>query len=371
MNEIQHIDFKKAETLFESRKTVMHTINFIYFLVFWTAFNSIMNFIPDNSVRILGLSLDICLMIDVLITNAPVAMIVIGLCINLLILSFFVYLAARIKKRELWAYKLALILYLLDTILIFAIPFEGKIGLFLMHLFIIWIMWSEIKEYSEYFKLEKNLYLPDWALSEKSYVLFVKKEDFELQSDSASQIIFYKKAVHCQEENKPFAAVEYYTQAINIWKNIPIVQNKDKDWYALALMNRAILGLSIRSRNNQAIMQDFLLAYINLKTVIKEDVQLQRRKKYKYSNYDFVSEYFAQCSYYLLFQISNYYNDNDFTLKYSNVLGFNVKTINALYLSIYNCCFQVFTTYKINTSNNAWALKIQNELPAKLNINKL
>jgi hypothetical protein len=305
-------------------------------------------------------------MIDVLITNAPITMIVIGLCINLIIFLFFAYLATRIKQRELWAYKLALILYSLDTILIFAVPIEGKIGCILMHLFMIWQMWSEIKEYSEYFKLEKNLYLPDWALSEKSYVLFVKKEDFELQSDGASQIAFYKKAVHCQEEDKPFAAIEYYTRAINIWKNIPIVQNKDKDWYALALMNRAILELSIRSRNNQTIVHDFLLAYTNLKTVIKEDVQLQRGKKYKYSNYDFVSEYFAQCSYYLLSQISNNDNDNDFTLKYSNILGFNAKTINALYLSIYNGCFQVFTTYKINTLDNVWALKIQNELPVKL-----
>jgi hypothetical protein len=361
MKEIQHIDFKNAETLFESRKTVVHSDNFIYFLVFWTAFNTVTSFIPGNPLRIFGLSLDICLIIDELITNAPIAMIVIGLCINLLFLSFFVYLAMRIKKRELWAYKLALILYSLDTILIFALPIEGKIGIFLTHLFLIWLMWSEMKEYSEYFKLEKKLYLPDWALTDQSYVLFIKKEDFELQPDRASQIMFYKKAVRCQEENKPFVAIENYTQAINIWRNIPITKNKDKDWYALALMNRAILELSIRSRNNQAILHDFLLAYTNLKTVIKEDVKLQQQKKIKYSNYDFVSEYFAQCSYYLLSQIYNDDVNNDITLRYCIILGFNVKNIDALFTQIHEECWHIFETYKINTSENVWALKIQNE----------
>lgn len=365
MNEIRYINFKDAETLFESRKTVVHTDNFIYFLVFWTVFNSAMNFIPNNQMRILGLSLDICLMIDVLITNAPIAMIVIGLCINLLVMSFFVYLAIKIKKRELWAYKLALILYSLDTILIFIIPIEGKITFFLLHLFMFWLMWSEMKEYSNYFKLEKNLYLPDWALTEQSYVLFIKKEDFELQSDTASQITFYKKAVHCQEENKPITAIENYTKAINIWRNIPNVKNKDKDWYAISLMNRAILELSIRSRNNQEVLQDLMCAYANFKIVIKEEVKIQKsKKKSKFLNFEFVSEYFAQCSYYLLSQITNnYFIDNGLILKYSDIfLSIKAKNINDLFSKIYQDCFNIFSAYKINVSENVWTLKISNEL---------
>ncbi len=313
MNDIRHIDFKKAERLFEARKTVFHTASFIYFMAFYTSLNSVLSLL--DSMRFVGLALNICTMVDEIIINAPIIMIIIGLLFNLTIVSFFIFLAKKATKKELWAYRLALIIYLIDTLLIFILPFEYKLANFILHLFIIWLVWSEYEEYKDYFKLERDLYLPDWALTEKSNVLFIKKSDFDLQPDESSQINFYKKAIQYQEESKPANAINYYSKAISIWNCIPIVNNKDKDWYAMALINRAILKKSIRSKNTIGILKDLTLAYDNFKKVINEEVKPTEKNLYanqhdQFVNYEFVDIYFVQCSYYLLSQLMSNFKKN-------------------------------------------------------------
>jgi len=372
-NEIRPIDFEKAENLFEGRQTVLNTGNLLYFIVFYTALNSILSFFQDF--KFVGFALSICTIIDEIIRNAPIVMIVIGLLLNLFILSFFVYLAYKTKKKELtddrlWAYKLALILYCIDTLSLFFIPIDGKIAFFIVRLFCIWLIWREIRAYKDYFKLEKKLYLPDWALTNQSYVLFIKKEDFELQSDEASQIIFYKKARKYQEDNKPVNAIEYYSKAIRIWECVPITTNKDKDWYAMSLMNRAILERKlsiIESRNSETILKDLILAYDNLKTVINEDAKIQKKNEdgtiQKLNIYDFVSEYFTQCSYYLLLQLRDNLLDVKFVIKYGKmILGIKPESTEDFLKAIMLDSFKICKDYKINIWENTWTLRILTEI---------
>ena len=288
MNNIRKISFKEAEKLFEARKTVFHTTNFIYFIAFYTALNSFLSLIDQT--KFIGLALNICTIIDELIDNAPLTMIIIGLLINMVIVSFFIYLAIQVKKKELWAYSVAIIIYIIDTTLIFVAPFDHKIANFILHLFVIWMIWSEYKEFRDYFKLEKSLYLPKWALSDQSSVIFIQSSDLDLQTDEASQLILYKKAIAYQERNKPINAIENFNKAIRIWELIPSSLNKDKDWFALALLNKAILLEKVRSKSYNEIFKCYILAYYNFKLVLKEDVVPVDKNHYTnkilhYSNY--------------------------------------------------------------------------------------
>lgn len=366
MNELRVIPFEKAEQLFEVRKTVFHTSNYIYFIGLYTALNSFLSIIGE--IRFVGLALNIASFIDEIIDNAPTIMIVIGLLFNSLIIFFFFFLGKKVKKREMWAYKLAMTLYFIDTFIIFILPYQNKISTLILHVFILWLIWLEYREYGNYFKLERDLYLPDWALTKESNVLFIKKEDFDLQSNEATQIKWYKKGLEYDENNKHINAINFYSKAIDIWKNIPIIKNKDKDWFAMSLMNRAILTRSIRSRDYHGIQHDLIHAYFNFKKVLDEDVTPESTNQYtnrinQYSNYGYVSEYFAKCSYHLLSSLMSKLDNNKNILKYAQTtLQIEARETKYLMNEIYLDCFRVFEDFQIDIWNNKWSKKILEEI---------
>ncbi|GGD08942.1 hypothetical protein [Hyunsoonleella pacifica] len=366
MERIRYLNFEKAEKLFEARKTALHTDNIMYFIAFYTALNSILS--QFDQLRFVGLALNVCTVIDELINNAPTIMIIIGLFINGLIICFFIYLAIRAKKRELWAYKLTLIIYFLDTILIFVLPYEHKISTFVLHVFCFWLIWQEYKEYKDYFILERDLYLPEWALSKESNVLFIKKTDFDLQPNEASQILNYKIAVQYHEQGRIANAIKYYTDAINIWKHIPIVDNKDRDWFSLALMNRAVLKSSKKNRYYNESLKDLILAYTNFKTLIHDEVKPLDVNQYtnqinSYENYYYVEEYFVECSYWTLKYLMNNLNNDPAILKFGKIiLGIESTKTKYLLNDLYMDSLDLINKYHVDIWHNKWTSKILSEI---------